>query len=243
MLFIILLVLGIMLSLTLTIWALVKINKEGYGKILSDHQRFPVPSPELKEYNENMLKELALFHHFCNDNDIIYTLFAGSLIGYYWNKRPIAWDDDIDVLVRDKDFQKIRKLWKQGKNERKSRDNRFMMKDIVINNTKLFLLKNKYNSGWFKLKLGDNSKWKDIGGLDIEYAFIKNNKIHESINKHKLAPGPVNTDTEKECPEVVFGGVKTRAIIYSRGKKYLDKVYGKKWIIKKHPSLEIYDRK
>lgn len=50
---------------------------------------------------------LRVFHSFCVDNDIQYSIAYGTLLGAVRHKGFIPWDDDIDVLVDRENFDKI----------------------------------------------------------------------------------------------------------------------------------------
>ncbi|PAF51098.1 hypothetical protein BKH43_02515 [Helicobacter sp. 13S00401-1] len=52
---------------------------------------------------------LSEFHEVCMDNDIIYWLDYGTLLGAYRHKGFIPWDDDIDVGMMRSEFLKLQK--------------------------------------------------------------------------------------------------------------------------------------
>ena len=217
-------------------------NKQFLRTIYSDHQQLLLFSDELIDYNNSIEETLDLFHKFSEDNNIIYTLYAGSLIGYYRNEAPIPWDDDEDIIIRSKDMCHIHKLWDSGKNERIEKvliGHSWIIRDIEIRGKKLQMLKewrDRNNLGtWYKLKKPNRYGQKDIGGIDICYAYTKNNKIYESAIQTDEVAGPKDSDGPEECPIVQYGNIKTRAIIKERGIPYLNKKYGKKWILNKHP--------
>ena len=69
-----------------------------------------------KEININELKIIQLditehFHNFCNKNKIKYSLACGSLIGAIRHNGYIPWDDDIDIYVERKDYDKLIELF------------------------------------------------------------------------------------------------------------------------------------
>ena len=66
----------------------------------SDHQKLDVPSKELDVYQDKQIETLDDWHNFSIENDILYSLYAGSLIGFYRTGYMIPWDDDIDLVVR-----------------------------------------------------------------------------------------------------------------------------------------------
>ena len=81
----------------------------------SSHQKLPVLSEELSTYKKSLLETLSAFHEYAEDNNILYSLHAGTLMGYYWNGDMIPWDDDIDIIVSESSFREIKdNLWRKG---------------------------------------------------------------------------------------------------------------------------------
>lgn len=68
---------------------------------------------ERKQVSLNILKN---FHDFCIENDLKYTLAYGSLIGAVRHKGFIPWDDDIDVCMLRKDYDRMRAIWRNTEN-------------------------------------------------------------------------------------------------------------------------------
>ena len=82
--------------------------------VLSDHQKFKVPSEEIIVLRQVLLHTLSIFHQYSCENNVDYSLIAGSLIGYYGSGDMLPWDDDIDVGVHPKDVKKLIDLWETG---------------------------------------------------------------------------------------------------------------------------------
>lgn len=68
---------------------------------------------ELKEKQEELLKIISDFDKICTKHNIWYMLVAGSVLGAIRHKGFIPWDADMDVFVKEKDLQKLRKIMKE----------------------------------------------------------------------------------------------------------------------------------
>ena len=84
--------------------------------IKSSHMKFELGSENHKQSKLVCRKGLEIFHNFCEANNLLYTIQGGSLMGYYWTKNIIYWDDDIDVHVEQTALKKICDIWHKGQN-------------------------------------------------------------------------------------------------------------------------------
>lgn len=66
----------------------------------------------VKELQTRELEILQFFHNFCEQHNLRYSLYAGSLIGAVRHKGFIPWDDDIDVAMPRKDYMRLIELYK-----------------------------------------------------------------------------------------------------------------------------------
>lgn len=70
---------------------------------------------DLKQIQEILLYILCNFHKICEENNLVYSLFAGTLLGAVRHKGFIPWDDDIDVVMPRNDYEKFVKIVKGKK--------------------------------------------------------------------------------------------------------------------------------
>lgn len=61
----------------------------------------------IKEQKKLMLDMLKYIDSVCRKNGIKYSLIGGSLIGAVRNQGYIPWDDDIDIILTEKNFRKL----------------------------------------------------------------------------------------------------------------------------------------
>lgn len=63
------------------------------------------------EIKQIQLKLLEDFHEFCISKNLKYSLCGGTLLGAVRHKGYIPWDDDIDVMMPRRDYQKMLELY------------------------------------------------------------------------------------------------------------------------------------
>lgn len=62
---------------------------------------------ELQKVQTEILRE---FHKFCEENNLHYVVYAGTLIGTVRHGGPIPWDDDVDVIMPIDDYYRFLEL-------------------------------------------------------------------------------------------------------------------------------------
>jgi len=79
---------------------------------MEEKETLPLPKATgmLRELQLANLKMMKKFDKVARENDIKYTLGAGSAIGAIVHKGFIPWDDDIDILMDRENFDKLKAL-------------------------------------------------------------------------------------------------------------------------------------
>ncbi|MCI5656293.1 MAG: LicD family protein [Candidatus Pseudoruminococcus sp.] len=84
-----------------------------------ENQKLYEFTPEtLRKLQLKELDTLVYFKEFCDKNNLLFYLCGGCCIGSLRTGGFIPWDDDIDILMPRDDYEKLYKLWDNGKQER-----------------------------------------------------------------------------------------------------------------------------
>ena len=66
----------------------------------------------LKKLQQKELESLVYFDKFCKEYELKYFLLGGCVIGASRHNGFIPWDDDIDVMMPRRDYERMLRLWK-----------------------------------------------------------------------------------------------------------------------------------
>lgn len=65
---------------------------------------------ETKELQGKLLSMLKQFHEVCVNNNLVYYMAAGTLLGAVRHKGFIPWDDDADVVMPREDYSSFKQI-------------------------------------------------------------------------------------------------------------------------------------
>lgn len=68
-----------------------------------------------KQFKEYLINMMHWFHEFCKENDIKYYALGGTMLGVARHHGFIPWDDDIDIGIPRKDYERLARLLKNRK--------------------------------------------------------------------------------------------------------------------------------
>lgn len=113
----------------------------------------------LLNYNEyddkilNHLHELELmilkdFIRICEENNLTYYMYAGSLLGAVRHNGFIPWDDDLDVIMFRDDFEKFKKIFIASENDKYELLCNETEKDYFHLLAKLMLKGTRFEESW-----------------------------------------------------------------------------------------------
>ena len=91
---------------TVSVFKNINVENNPNLKVLND-----VELHQLQGVLFGMLKE---FDSFCRNNDIYYSLAGGSMLGAVRHGGFIPWDDDVDLLMTRKDYNKLRNCFESS---------------------------------------------------------------------------------------------------------------------------------
>ena len=70
-----------------------------------------LPQDEFRCWQLKLLEILVYFRDFCTQHNLKFCISAGTCLGAVRHKGFIPWDDDVDVVMPRKDYDKLYELW------------------------------------------------------------------------------------------------------------------------------------
>ena len=143
----------------------------------------------VKKIEVNVLDTIV---DFCDQHNLRYILAYGTLLGAVRHKGFIPWDDDIDILMPRKDYQKLVELWKDTED--------YGLFEITRNDDYIYAFAKMYDKHTFMLERGievrcDMGIYVDIfpyDAVDHTYEqskkFIKKCETLEKCRVYSLMP-------------------------------------------------------
>lgn len=126
---------------------------------MEDLSHYNAEGSELRRAQMRMLEILDVFVDICNKHKINYWLACGTLLGARRHGGFIPWDDDLDVYVMQRDYNKLlsilqKELPEQFKLQARGTDKNYWHYHTKIRDTK--------SCFHYKSKKGDNLQYKGI---------------------------------------------------------------------------------
>lgn len=227
------------------------------NNIRSQHQKLDIFSETYMNYMTEEFYLAHLWHKFAEEKDILYTIWAGNLVGYYRGDDHIIWDDDFDIILREKDWDTLDQLWNNSKEKLFYYPVRgwditcWQYKKVIFNNVDVILIKytnekKRYPESWgqwYKIKLNNRISLYnvDIGGIDLNMCSKKDGRYISTLDSNIYPIDfPKNNSLYDDAPITKYGPIKLRIVNKLIGERTLDGTYGNNWRDKKHPSLLKY---
>lgn len=72
---------------------------------------------QLRKLQLTQLEILKVIDRICRENDISYSLYAGTLLGAVRHQGFIPWDDDLDICMSRAEYNRFLQVWEEAKPE------------------------------------------------------------------------------------------------------------------------------
>jgi lipopolysaccharide cholinephosphotransferase len=122
---------------------------------------------KLKEYNPEVLDHLRKtqmmilkdFIQICEENNLSYSAYGGTLLGAVRHKGYIPWDDDIDVVMFRSEFEKFKEVFLSSNNDKYELLTNDIKHDYCYIFSKFMLKNTRFEEEWmnqFSFQIGFN---------------------------------------------------------------------------------------
>lgn len=129
-------------------------------------------------YKYCLLESMNYFHKFCEENNLVYSIIGGTLLGAVRHKGYIPWDDDIDVVMPRDDYDRLITLTSQLKHP-------FQLNSHITQDGYIYPYLKLSNSDFvveeILYKPFRCGVWIDIFPLDYTFNNLKSQKLHFSL--------------------------------------------------------------
>lgn len=102
--------------------------------------QYQVLGYDVKDIQDKIFEIFVAFDSVCKKHGLTYTLEGGTLLGAVLHKGFIPWDDDMDIIMPRKDYEKFRKIANQELPEP------FVFEDMTTNLQHPYLFGKCYNT-------------------------------------------------------------------------------------------------
>ena len=134
----------------------------------------------MDDIKKTLLENLQEFHNFCEKHDLEYFIIGGTLLGAVRHEGFIPWDDDADVVMPRKDYDRLLELYDQFDYPFKLKSPKniknFRIPFAKLTNETIVITENTFVP--FK-----NGVWLDIFPLDYTFDNESFQNIHFSLIK------------------------------------------------------------
>lgn len=120
----------------------------------------------LKELQDTMLQILDEVDRVCNENGLEYFLIGGTLLGAVRHKGFIPWDDDLDIAMPRKDYDRFIEIARTTLNTQYEIDNFYTNDAYYLNFTKVRKKDTLFVQSFQENYNGPKGIWIDIFPLD-----------------------------------------------------------------------------